>query len=76
MILKTIPIYEVHLSAGASMVTFYFQAPPTSAHVLAAIEASERYQENPDLFGKTLQRVRQHDFAAIPRTLILNAQNP
>jgi hypothetical protein len=72
MTLKSIEIYEVHLSVGASMATFYFEAPPTPAHMLAAIHASDRYHDNPDMFKNTIQRISRHDYTAIPKTLVLN----
>lgn len=68
----TTEIYEVHLSAGATMVTFYFRSAPSPAQVIEAIENCERFQQNADLFTRTLARVRQHDYSPIIRTLILN----
>lgn len=72
MNLSTTEIYEVHLSAGATMVTFYFRSAPSPAQVIEAIEHCERFQQNADLFTRTLQRVRQHDYSPVIRTLILN----
>lgn len=72
MNLETTEIFEVHLSAGATMVTFYFRSAPSPAQVIAAIEHCERFKQNSDLFTRTLQRVRQHDYSPILRTLILN----